>query len=103
MLSKWPLFAAVFGLLTYVMFSQANSKQISGTAQERARPNQLQVAPSLNEELAKFRRVPMPFHSEGLSAREQDLVKKLVEASQYLEQIYWRQSDPDGLKLLVSL
>lgn len=45
----------------------------------------------------------MPFHSEGLSAREQDLVKKLVEASQYLEQIYWRQSDPDGLKLLVSL
>ena len=103
MLSKWPLFAAVFGLLTYVMFSQANSKQISGAAQEQARANQLQVAPSLIEQLAKFRRVPMPFHSQGLSAREQDLVKKLVEASQYLEQIYWRQSDPDGLKLLVSL
>jgi len=45
----------------------------------------------------------MPFHSEGLSAREQDLVKKLVEASQYLEQIYWRQSDPDGLTLMLSL
>jgi hypothetical protein len=103
MLSKWPLYAAAFGLLTCVLFSQANSKQISGTAQEQARPNQLQAAPSLNEELAKFRRVPMPFHSQGLSAREQDLVKKLVEASQYLEQIYWRQSDPDGLKLLVSL
>ena len=103
MLSKWPLFAAAFGLLTCVLFSQANSKQISGIAQERARANQLQVAPSLNEELAKFRRVPMPFHSQGLSAREQDLVKKLVEASQYLEQIYWRQSDPDGLKLLISL
>ncbi len=103
MLSKWPLFAAAFGLLTCVLFSQANSRQISGIAQERARANQLQVAPSLNEELAKFRRVPMPFHSQGLSAREQDLVKKLVEASQYLEQIYWRQSDPDGLKLLISL
>ena len=79
---------------------QGRSREL---AQEHARANQLQVAPSLNEELAKFRRVPMPFHSQGLSAREQDLVKKLVEASQYLEQIYWRQSDPDGLKLLISL
>ena len=103
MLLKWPLFAAAFGLLSYVVFSQANSRQVSGTAQEHAGPNQLQAAPNLNEELAKFRRVPMPFHSQGLSAREQNLVKKLAEASQYLEQIYWRQSDPDGLKLLVSL
>lgn len=103
MLPKWRLFAAAFGFLTCVIFSQANPKQTSGTAKAPARPNQLQVAPDLNEELAKFRRVPMPFHSEGLSAREQALVKKLVEASQYLEQIYWRQSDPEGLKLLLSL
>lgn len=45
----------------------------------------------------------MPFRSEGLSAREQALVKKLVEASQYLEDIYWRQSDQEGLALLGSL
>jgi hypothetical protein len=45
----------------------------------------------------------MPFHSQGLSAREQELVRKLVEASQYLEQIYWRQSDPEELGLLQSL
>jgi hypothetical protein len=45
----------------------------------------------------------MPFHLEGLSAREQALVRKLVEASQYLEEIYWRQSDPEGLALLRSL
>ncbi len=45
----------------------------------------------------------MPFHAEGLSPREQELVKKLVQASQYLEQIYWRQSDPEGLALLRSL
>ena len=61
------------------------------------------MAADLNERLSKFRPVPMPFHSEGLSAREQALAKKLVEASQYFEQIYWRQSDPEGLALLRSL
>jgi hypothetical protein len=45
----------------------------------------------------------MPFHSQGLTMQERSLVKKLVEASQYLEQIYWRQSDPEGLALLRSL
>ena len=81
MLSKWPLFAAAFGLLTCLMFSRANSKQVSGAAQQHARPNQLQAAPSLNEELAKFRRVEMPFHSAGLTSREQQMVAKLVQAS----------------------
>jgi hypothetical protein len=102
--SKWPLLVAALGLLSYAVLSRANSKQAPGSAQrQQLPPNQVQVDPDLNEELAKFRRVPMPFHSEDLSAREKDLVEKLVEASQYLEQIYWRQSDPDGLKLLVSL
>ena len=103
MLSKWPFLAAAFGLLTYGMFSHANSRQGPGSAEQHLAPNQLQVAPDLNEELAKFRRVSMPFHSEDLSAREQNLVRKLVEASQFLEQIYWRQSDPEGLELLRSL
>ena len=41
----------------------------------------------------------MPLDTAGLSAREMALVKKLVEACHYLETVYWRQSDPDGLKL----
>jgi len=45
----------------------------------------------------------MPFHSAGLTARERRLVEKLVDASQYLEDIFWRQSDPDGLTLYQSL
>ena len=73
----------------------------AGTAPRPA--TRLQVAADLDARLARFQRVPMPFHSEGLSAREQALVKKLVEASQYFEEIYWRQSDPDGLALLRSL
>jgi len=63
----------------------------------------LVIAADLDARLAKFRRVEMPFHSEGLSPREQQMVGKLVEASQYRENIYWRQSDPAGLALLRSL
>jgi hypothetical protein len=50
-------------------------------------------------QLSKFRRVETPFVTTGLSAREVKLVRKLVEAGQYLESIYWRQSDPAALAL----
>ena len=114
MRSKWLLLAATaVSLFASTIFPGASLSQNSSPI---ARPNSTsdpRVAPNLNapnlnapnlkERLAKFRRVPMPFHSQGLSAREQALVKKLVEASQYLEQIYWRQSDPKGLALLRSL
>jgi len=63
----------------------------------------LQIAPDLAARLAKFRRVEMPFHSQGLSVREVKLLEKLVEASRSLEQIYWRQIDPDALTLHQSL
>ncbi len=45
----------------------------------------------------------MPFHSAALTARERQLVKKLVEASRPLETIYWLQNDPQGLELYQSL
>src|SRR5215475_4685718 len=41
----------------------------------------------------------MPFSVTGLSKQEQDMVNKLVEASRFLDSIYWRQSDPRGLDL----
>jgi hypothetical protein len=49
--------------------------------------------------LAKWKNVDMPFRAEGLSARERQMVEKLVEASRLLDDIYWRQSDLDGLAL----
>ncbi|HWF40251.1 MAG TPA: hypothetical protein VG322_17130 [Candidatus Acidoferrales bacterium] len=45
----------------------------------------------------------MPFNSAGLSDREKQMVGKLVDASGLLDCIYWRQSDPEGLKLYLSL
>src|SRR5438045_803914 len=63
----------------------------------------MHVAPDLKQRLARFRQVQMPFHSEGLSPREQKMIAKLVEASRYLDDIYWRQVDPEGLELYQSL
>ena len=70
---------------------------MTGSAARGAASGGMQVAPDLAQRLAKFRRVEMPFHSAGLTAREKKLVGKLVDASRYLEDIYWRQSDPEGL------
>ena len=58
---------------------------------------------NINEDIAaqvaKFKLVSMPFSVNGLSDAERKMVYKLVEASQFLESIYWRQSDPKGLEL----
>jgi hypothetical protein len=61
------------------------------------------IAPNLMEEVAKFKPVRMPFDSTHLNERERQLMSKLVEACQDLESIYWRQSDPEGLKLYQAL
>jgi len=63
----------------------------------------MHVAPDLDQRLARFRRVPMPFQSAGLNAREQKLVNKLVDAARYLEEIFWRQVDPEALTIYQSL
>jgi hypothetical protein len=76
---------------------------MTGSAAKGAASSKLQVAPDLDQRLAKFRVVQMPFRSAGLSVRERKLVVKLVQACQSLEQIYWRQSDPEGLALYQSL
>jgi len=45
----------------------------------------------------------MPLNRAGLSERELKLVEKLVDAANRIEQIYWRQSDPEGLALYQKL
>lgn len=61
------------------------------------------IAPDLQQRLAKWKPVAMPWRSAGLSARERQLVEKLVEACRQLESIYWRQSDPPALALYQAL
>src|ERR1700686_5527187 len=82
---------------------QRKKKVMTGSAAKSGAPANLKVAADLEQRLARFRRVQMPFRTAGLSPREQQLVKKLVEACGYLESIYWRQSDPEALHLYQSL
>ena len=57
------------------------------------------VNADLEAQLAKWKRVELPFAAEGLSPRERQMVEKLVEASQHLNQVFWLQNDPEGLRL----
>lgn len=99
----------IIGLLAAAVFLMASQTPAQGnpvkseTAAKGAVSAHLNVAPDLAQRLARFKTVEMPFHSAGLSAREKELVAKLVDASRQLEDIYWRQSDPEGLKLYLSL
>ncbi len=59
----------------------------------------LVIAPDIAQRTAKWKPVKMPYDSSKLSAREREMVQSLVEASQYLGSIYWRQSDAEGLQI----
>jgi len=81
--------------------AQANQKPAS--SKKNHQTAQMHVAPDLKQRLARFQQVQMPLPSAGLTAREQKMISKLVDASRYLDDIYWRQVDPDGLELYESL
>src|SRR5438093_2241601 len=80
------------------VFSLTTSQTGHGAREER--PN---VVPDLEQRLGKFRQVLMPFDASALSAHERKMVEKLVDACRYLDSIYWRQVDPEGLELYQSL
>ena len=61
------------------------------------------VTPDLDKRLAHFKPVRMPYVSTSLSARERDMIEQLVIACRELENIYWRQSDPQALALYNAL
>lgn len=61
------------------------------------------VVSDLQARLAKYKVVRMPYDPKELSPRERQVVEKLVEASQYLEQAFWRQSDPGALEMYQQL
>jgi len=102
-------FSAAFSPLSRILgffaaiFVTAASLAAQTTPPDRAAADTQKVAADLDARLTRFKPIKMPFHSEGLTAREVQLVHKLVEASNYIEQIYWRQSDPAGLRLYLSL
>jgi len=97
LLALIPIFLGICATLTQSRTSAQESSKTQPATQN------LVIAPNLAEEVAKFKPVRMPFDTAHLTAREQQMVGKLVEACQDLESIYWRQSDPEGLKLYQAL
>jgi hypothetical protein len=83
--------------------ARQRTKSMTGSALKGAASAGLKVVPDLERRVAKFREVRMPFQPTGLTVNERKLVDKLVEACHYLEDIFWRQSDPEGLTLYESL
>jgi hypothetical protein len=57
------------------------------------------IAPDIEARLARFKKVEMPFTYEGMSARERHLVDEMIAACRDLEDIYWRQNNPDDIAL----
>jgi peptidase M49-like protein len=61
------------------------------------------VGPDIEQRLARFKRVEMPFDLERFSAREKVLINELIAASRDLEQIYWRQNSPADIEVYKAL
>ena len=53
--------------------------------------------------VTRYGTVKMPFDASGLTPKEQQLLAKLAEATRLLDELYWEQSDPQGLELYRSL
>jgi hypothetical protein len=103
-MKNYGLLIILILLMSISSFAQRKkTRSMTGSAAKGPVSAGLKVAPDLDKRLAKFRRVRMPFNRTGLTAREQKLVRKLVEACGYLESIFWRQSDPEALALYQSL
>ncbi|MBV9179721.1 MAG: Zn-dependent hydrolase [Acidobacteria bacterium] len=98
-------YRGVVGILLLVslsVFAQLKTKITAAKPAISARSTQTGVIPDLPRRVERFRQVRMPL-PEGLSSRERKLISVLVDASRYLENIYWRQVDPEGLFLYQSL
>jgi hypothetical protein len=95
-------FFLIFSFMPGNALAQRKRGYMIGTAAKKAEPANVKVAPDLARRVERFRSVQMPL-PPGLTVKERKLVGKLVEASQYLESIYWRQIDPEALALYQSL
>ncbi|MBI2678644.1 MAG: hypothetical protein HYX28_07660 [Candidatus Koribacter versatilis] len=90
-------------LLAVLMSGQANAKTARYSHKQHAAAVSAAPAPGLEKRLAQWKPYPVEFDERTLLPRERQMLEKLVAASRCIEDIYWRQSDPEGLELLQSL
>lgn len=97
-------------LATAVVLAMLGFAVVAARPQSSAKPSVKSMIPAgtvvasdLVQRVAKFKQVNISFSDAGLTPNERKMVQKLVNAAGLLDCIFWRQSDPEGLKLYVSL
>jgi hypothetical protein len=103
---KFALLAMTFAAAvttTVGVVAQRRAAPATGRGSSDAAAALKTVVPDLESRLARFKVVKMPYDSSGLTTPERQMVEQLAVASKYLESMYWRQSDPDGLALYQAL
>src|SRR5436190_958924 len=61
------------------------------------------VAPDIEQRLARFRPVEMTFAADQFTKRERRVIDELIAASRDLEDIFWRQNNPEDIAVYNSL
>jgi hypothetical protein len=100
-LSTMPVSRMCFSMIS--SGAQKNHRFMMGSAAKGAASSGMHVVPDLDQRLARWQKVRMPFRTKGLSPREVRMIGKLVDACRLLDEIYWRQNDPEGLLIYQSL
>jgi len=102
---RFPICCFLFSALVAgeAAAGQTPAPKKPAAAAKRSASSKVSVASDLAQRVAKFKPVRMPFDATGLTPREKQMVEKLVHAAGLLDCVYWRQSDPEGLELYLSL
>src|SRR5215468_1021226 len=101
-MKNWRI--AVFTVVvSLVACAETGMHFLSGNSSAEPRSAHFRVVSDLKQRLLKFRQVNIPFRTANLTPREERMILKLVDASRYLDDIYWRQIDPEALELYQSL
>ncbi len=61
------------------------------------------LRPDIAARLAKYAPTELSFDASRLSPGDRQVLSKLVEAARYMDEIFWRQSYPEGLELKAAL
>ena len=65
--------------------------------------NALAPRPDIAARLAKYSPTELSFDASKLSGEDRQVLAKLVEAARYMDEIFWRQTYPEGLELKAAL
>ncbi len=95
--------ASLLSALTLGVLAACSSRTPSDAAPPAAASGAASPATDYAALVTRFREVAMPFDASGLTPTQQQLVAKLAEATRLLDELYWEQSDPQGLALYRSL